>query len=211
MASFCVNPPCRREIAPMWAFCAYCGQDNRMPLQRTPVRGCSHQFPFPGSYCCLCGTADAALPQRPRFSLWTFLFQPRSDTRLRLVVSILMTAFILLMMVSRAWPNPQNAQAARALVQNAYEAARTGSDLPGTSSKRDWQTNQDLYGPVLTYRIVRENQNFFRNNEYTLEVEVTRSRTPTRERVEVWAGPSKLYGYSTFIMHIAVEPMTSIR
>lgn len=56
MAVHCVSEHCRREIDPNWAFCPYCGEDNRPPDQRHPVGEHSHQYLQKGSGCCLlCG------------------------------------------------------------------------------------------------------------------------------------------------------------
>lgn len=54
----CVSEHCRREINPRWAFCAYCGQDNRPPEERYPVGRHRHRYEWSGrqrGYCTWCG------------------------------------------------------------------------------------------------------------------------------------------------------------
>ncbi|MBN9502964.1 MAG: hypothetical protein J0H02_14395 [Armatimonadetes bacterium] len=60
----CISDTCRRDIDPTWAFCAYCGQDNRPPSDRYAVGDHRHVYAWPRKGCCtLCGEpADEPYP-----------------------------------------------------------------------------------------------------------------------------------------------------
>ena len=51
----CLNASCRKEIDDAFAFCPYCGTDNREPHARAPVRCTRHQAAEGGRDCVLCG------------------------------------------------------------------------------------------------------------------------------------------------------------
>lgn len=52
----CVSEYCRRQVDERWAFCPYCGTDNRPPDRRDPVGEHRHQFLAKNAGCCLvCG------------------------------------------------------------------------------------------------------------------------------------------------------------
>ncbi len=53
--AICVRRSCGRSIDGRFAFCPYCGADNRPPETRPPIRNCAHQDVEGGGFCVLCG------------------------------------------------------------------------------------------------------------------------------------------------------------
>lgn len=52
----CVSSYCRQVLDPAWAFCPYCGEDNRPPADRHAVPDHSHAFLGGDKGCCIhCG------------------------------------------------------------------------------------------------------------------------------------------------------------
>jgi len=52
----CVD--CHKDVKPEWAFCPFCGGDNRPPESRPPVSEHAHDF-SQGYHCILCGESYA--------------------------------------------------------------------------------------------------------------------------------------------------------
>ncbi|HTQ09067.1 MAG TPA: zinc ribbon domain-containing protein [Fimbriimonadaceae bacterium] len=53
----CVSRACGQTIDDGFAFCPYCGTDNRPPENRPPIPNCAHQDVEGGGFCVLCGEA----------------------------------------------------------------------------------------------------------------------------------------------------------
>lgn len=60
----CVSSSCGRLIEDEYAFCPFCGSDNRAPLQRVQVGFHTHIYPEEGKYCATCGCLDELLIER---------------------------------------------------------------------------------------------------------------------------------------------------
>jgi hypothetical protein len=54
----CVSEICRLPLRPEWAFCPFCGKDNRPPERQKRVRRCRHVWPPDGYYCVNCGVVS---------------------------------------------------------------------------------------------------------------------------------------------------------
>ncbi len=52
----CLNPRCARELRDDWAFCNWCGTDNRPPAARIPVEEDEHLAPE-SEHCVRCGVS----------------------------------------------------------------------------------------------------------------------------------------------------------
>ena len=75
----CVNPECRAVLPDDYAFCPFCGADNRPPESQKAVHDGEHVFPPTAEYCILCGEPrDEPYPSlrhvwRLRLA-WSFIF-----------------------------------------------------------------------------------------------------------------------------------------
>lgn len=56
----CVRSRCGKALQPDWAFCPFCGQDNRPPSGRIRVANCPHEFDE-GDFCVGCGISGKRL------------------------------------------------------------------------------------------------------------------------------------------------------
>lgn len=66
--AFCVRDECKQPIEAVWAFCPYCGEDNRPPHNRNAVVACRHKFVSAGGFCFTCG-GDAVQPPAAEISV----------------------------------------------------------------------------------------------------------------------------------------------
>lgn len=64
MMSNCVAQHCRMVIDPNWAFCPYCGKDNRAPGTRTTVGFHKHEYLHDTGHCLKCGKHKGRLRRR---------------------------------------------------------------------------------------------------------------------------------------------------
>src|SRR5205085_921822 len=51
----CVNSSCKNTLDSDWAFCCFCGSDQRPQADRTQVVKCKHEDVGVGFYCVRCG------------------------------------------------------------------------------------------------------------------------------------------------------------
>ena len=70
--AYCMSASCRKEIDDSYAFCPYCGTDNREPHERAPVV-CSRHLAVPGGRACvLCGkrlNSDGTAKRGPMYRI----------------------------------------------------------------------------------------------------------------------------------------------
>ncbi len=121
----------------------------------------------------------------------------------KLLLNILAFAvFGLVLFAARIWPDPKNERVAEALVRSAYQTASSGGEQQ--YQHRSWEEIESRYGRVLSWQILGEHRTpLF--GDWAFDVEVTRDRAVTRERVEASAGPSRSYGYRSSISSVEVE------
>jgi hypothetical protein len=110
--------------------------------------------------------------------------------------------FALVVLMARVWPDPKNERVAEALVGSAYQTARSGGEQQ--YRHHSWEAIESQYGRVLSWHILGEHQSPLLG-DWAFDVEVTRERALTRERVEASAGASRSYGYRSSISSVEVE------
>jgi hypothetical protein len=73
MSVRCVNTDCGVEIEADWAFCPYCGEDNRPPAERREVGSHRHKRIRGFEHCVECGAARDGLTNKKRIR-WILVF-----------------------------------------------------------------------------------------------------------------------------------------
>jgi len=87
----CINVNCRKTIDDQFAFCPYCGTDNRAPDKRLQPKSHQHQYPAAGPYFCVeCGVQQGKA---------TKVNRPANNVVRTIVVSI-GCAYLLLILVT---------------------------------------------------------------------------------------------------------------
>lgn len=101
------------------------------------------------------------------------------------------------------WPDPKNERVAEGLVASGYQIACSNASEE-QYDPYDWKLAERQYGRVLRWHISARQRTLFRHG-WAFNVDVTRERAETQERVQATAGSSNVYGYYMNIDSVSVE------